>query len=144
MDLVCAFVCRKFCPHPVCLSVLAKSCDWSKRFIGVIFPVLSLVGIENSQITRRFVQSKSPADLSVYKCTWSGINSCVFVPSKVCAPEVSTKLCWITNAMLEEVKKKGRLRLSNALLSHIGFSRVSHLYICQKKPMKRARQNMRS
>jgi hypothetical protein len=44
-----------------------------------------------SQTTRRFGQSKSPAGLSVYKCTEAGINSCITVPSKVCAPRVSMK-----------------------------------------------------
>jgi hypothetical protein len=44
-----------------------------------------------SQTTRGFVQSKSPAGLSVYKCTKAGINSPVTVPSKVCVPQVGTK-----------------------------------------------------
>ena len=42
-----------------------------------------------SQITRRFVQSNSPADLSMYKCTVAEIISRIPGPSKVYAPQVT-------------------------------------------------------
>ena len=46
-----------------------------------------------SQITRRFVQSNSPAGLSMYKCTVAGIISRIPGPSKVCAPQVTHMEC---------------------------------------------------
>ena len=46
-------------------------------------PIMESILCPRSQITCGFLQSKSPASLSVYKCTWAGINSCVTVPSKV-------------------------------------------------------------
>jgi hypothetical protein len=70
------------------LLALFQPCDWSIGYIA-----RALIGQKKgySQTTHGFVQSKSPAGLSVYKCTEAGLNSCITVPSKVCAPEVSTK-----------------------------------------------------
>ena len=53
----------------VCLSVPNFVPDFVPNFCPRFY----------SQTTRGFVQSKSPAGLSVYKCTEAGINSCITV-----------------------------------------------------------------
>ena len=56
-----------------------------------------------SQITLGFVQSKSPTDLSNYKCTEAGINGGINVPSKVCGPQSRRKRCSLLN--FAQIKK---------------------------------------
>jgi hypothetical protein len=69
----------------VCLSVRLSVPNFVPDFVPNFCPRFY------SQTTRRFVHSKSPSGLSMYKCTEAGINSCITVRSKVCAPKVSMK-----------------------------------------------------
>ena len=56
------------------LQALFEPCDWSTRFIVVILRGLPLVRTRVLSDHPRFVQSNSPAGLSVYKCTVAGLN----------------------------------------------------------------------
>ena len=76
MKSLCCCVC---CPN-------LERCDWSMR---IWLYCLALIGQNKGTL-------RTPADLSrvshlqVYKCTEAGLNSCITVSSKVCAPQVVT------------------------------------------------------